>query len=150
MPIAEYYDTDGVSHVRKGADEVCTEIRVPLPAVPWRTAYRKWTVRGSIDFPLVSVALRFDLDDDTVRAHIRRALVCVGVLAARPKLLTTTALVGKRLDDPETRRVLGELCEKQGKPLDNVPYEAAYRRRVLPVHARRALDEILSREHHHR
>ena len=146
VPIADYYDTDGISHIKKGADEVCTEIRVPLPGGPWRTAYRKWTVRGSIDFPLVSVALRFDLDDDTVRAHIRRALVCVGVLAARPKLVNTAALHGKRLDDPETRVLLGEICEKQGKPLENVPYEAPYRRKMLPVHARRALDEIL--RHH--
>jgi 4-hydroxybenzoyl-CoA reductase subunit beta len=143
VPIADYYDTDGISHINKEPNEVCTEIRVPLPARPWRTAYRKWTVRGSIDFPLVSVALRFDLDDDFLHGHITRALVCLGVLAARPKLLNTSALVGRRLDDPETRRVLGEICEKQGKPLENVPYEAPYRRKVLPVHARRALTDIL-------
>jgi len=143
VPIADYYDTDGVDHLKKEPNEVCTEIRVPLPVRPWRTAYRKWTVRGSIDFPLVSVALRFDLDDDFLHAHITRALVCLGVLAARPKLLSTAALVGKRLDDPEVRGILGEICEKQGKPLENVPYEAPYRRKVLPVHARRALTDIL-------
>ncbi len=143
VPIAAYYDSDGISHVKKEPNEICTEIRVPLPVRPWRTAYRKWTVRGSIDFPLVSVALRFDLDDDFLHAHITRALVCLGVLAARPKLLSTTALVGKRLDDPEVRRILGDICEKQGKPLENVPYEAPYRRKVLPVHARRALGDIM-------
>ncbi len=144
VPIADYYDTDGISHVKKDPQELCTEIRVPLPAGPWRTAYRKWTVRDSIDFPLVSVAMRFDLDGESVKAKIRRALVCVGVLAARPKLIKTDALVGRPLADPEVRRVLGELCEKQGKPLDNVPYEAAYRRKVLPVHARRAWDELVA------
>jgi 4-hydroxybenzoyl-CoA reductase subunit beta len=144
VPIADYYDTDGVSHVKKDPQELCTEIRVPLPAGPWRTGYRKWTVRGSIDFPLVSIALRFDLESSSTRARIRRALVCLGVLAARPKLLRSDALVGKPLADPEVRRLLGEMCEKQGKPLDNVPYEAGYRRKVLPVHARRALDEILA------
>lgn len=143
VPIASYYDSDGVSHIKKEPNEVCTEIRVPLPSRPWRTGYRKWTVRGSIDFPLISVALRFDLDDDSLHAHINRALVCLGVLAARPKLLNTSALVGHRLDDPEVRRILGEICEKQGKPLENVPYEAPYRRKVLPVHARRALTDIL-------
>lgn len=143
VPIGDYYDTDGVSHLKKEPNEVCTEIRVPLPARPWRTAYRKWTVRGSIDFPLVSVALRFDLDDDSLHSHITRALVCLGVLAARPKLLNTGRLVGRRLDDPETRGILGEICEKQGKPLENVPYEAPYRRKVLPVHARRAMTDIL-------
>ncbi len=144
VPIADYYDTDGVSHVKKDPQELCTEIRVPLPAGPWRTGYRKWTVRGSIDFPLVSIALRFDLESSSTRARIRRAMVCLGVLAARPKLLKSDALVGKPLADPEVRRLLGEMCEKQGKPLDNVPYEAGYRRKVLPVHARRALDEILA------
>ncbi|HTE49574.1 MAG TPA: FAD binding domain-containing protein [Kofleriaceae bacterium] len=143
VAIADYYDTDGISHVKKDPQELCTEVRVPLPAGPWRTGYRKWTVRGSIDFPLVSIALRFDLDGDTVRARIRRAVVCLGVLAARPKLLRTDPLKGRPLADPDVRRLLGEICEKQGKPLDNVPYEAAYRRKVLPVHARRALDDLL-------
>jgi len=144
VPIASYYDTDGTAHIKKQPSEVCTEIRVPLPAGPWRTGYRKWTVRGSIDFPLVSVALRFDLEDDSVHAPIRRALVCLGVLAARPKLVGTAGLVGKPLSAPETRALLGQICEKQGKPLDNVPYDAAYRRKVLPVHARRALDELIA------
>lgn len=144
VPIAEYYDTDGISHVKKDPQELCTEIRVPLPAGPWRTAYRKWTVRDSIDFPLVSVAMRFDLDGESVKARIRRALVCLGVLAARPKLIKTDALVGRPLADPEVRRLLGELCQKQGKPLENVPYEAGYRRKVLPVHARRAWDALVA------
>jgi 4-hydroxybenzoyl-CoA reductase subunit beta len=144
VAVADYYDTDGISHVKKDPQELCTEVRVPLPAGPWRTGYRKWTVRGSIDFPLVSIALRFDLDGNSTRARIRRALVCLGVLAARQKLLKAEALIGRHLIDPEVRRILGEMCEKQGKPLDNVPYEAAYRRKVLPVHARRALDDILA------
>lgn len=144
VPIADYYDSDGVSHIKKEPQELCTEVRVPLPPPAWRTGYRKWTVRGSIDFPLVSIALRFDLDGDSVRARIRRALVCLGVLAARPKLLRSDALVGRHLIDPEVRRLLGEMCEKQGKPLDNVPYDAAYRRKVLPVHARRALDDLIA------
>jgi 4-hydroxybenzoyl-CoA reductase beta subunit len=144
IPIADYYDTDGISHIRKDPQELCTEIRIPLPTGPWRSSYRKWTVRGSIDFPLVSVALRFDLESDSTRSKIKRALVCLGVLAARPKLLKTDTLKGRHLIDPEVRRLLGDLCEKQGKPLDNVPYEATYRRKVLPVHARRALDELLA------
>jgi 4-hydroxybenzoyl-CoA reductase subunit beta len=144
VPIADYYDTDGISHIKKGPQELCTEVRVPLPPPAWRTGYRKWTVRGSIDFPLISIALRFDLESDSTRARIRRALVCLGVLAARPKLLRADSLVGRPLADPEVRRLVGEMAEKQGKPLDNVPYEAAYRRKVLPVHARRALEDILS------
>ena len=101
-------------------------------------------MRGSIDFPLISMALRFDLAEDSMHGVIRDARVCLGVLAARPKLLRTGELVGKRLSDVEVRAALKALCEKQGKPLDNVPYEAAYRRKMLPVYAGRALDQILA------
>lgn len=144
VALSDYYDTDGVSHIKKDPAEVMTEVRVPLPDGPRRTAYRKWTVRGSIDFPLISIALRFDLAEDSMHAVIRDARVCLGVLAARPKLLRTGELTGKRLSDAEVRGALKKMCEKQGKPLDNVPYEAAYRRKMLPVYAGRALDEILA------
>jgi 4-hydroxybenzoyl-CoA reductase subunit beta len=139
----DYYDTDGTAHVKRAADELTTELRVPLPTGPRRSTYQKWTVRKSIDFPLVSIALRFDLDRDAVDATVARAVVCLGVLAARPKRIKADAVVGRRLDDPDMHERLAELVGKQGKPLDNVPYEAAYRRKMLPVYTRRALARLI-------
>ena len=37
---------------------------------------------------------------------------------------------------------MNELVGKQGRPLDNVPYDAAYRRKMLPVYARRAIQRL--------
>lgn len=145
VPIADYYNNDGVRHINKQPNELMTELRVPLPAGPMRTAYAKWTVRKSIDFPLVSVALRFDLDADTTAANITEARVCVGVLNARPRLLKRAdSLVGRRLDDPQTIEKVCELAYKQSKPLENVPYEAPYRRKMIPVYTRRAMQRLIA------
>ncbi len=140
IELLDYYNTDGVRHINIRPQEITTEVRIPLPRRPQRARYAKWTVRKSIDFPLVSVAMRFELERDSDDAAIAAARICVGVLAAKPKLIKRTeTLVGRRYSDPATADAVGQLIHAQSKPLDNVPYEADYRRKMLPVFARRAL-----------
>ncbi len=147
VAIAEYYNSDGIAHVNKRPGELMTEVRVPLPRGPRRATYAKWTVRRSIDFPLVSVALRFDLDRDATSGSIVDARVCVGVLNAVPRVLKRTdALHGKALHDPQVTAKLCELVHAQCKPLENVPYEAPYRRKMLPVYTRRAMTQLIQGE----
>lgn len=142
IEIMDYYHSDGIRHTRCGEGEVTAEICVPIPAAASRATYAKWTVRKSIDFPLVSIAMHFGLERDSVDSAITQARVCLGVLAARPKLLRADTLIGMRLSDPASAELLGELCFKQGKTLDNIPYEASYRRKMLRVFARRALQDL--------
>ncbi len=144
VAMADYYHSDGIAHTHCQPGEFTAEICVPIAKTPARAAYGKWTVRKSIDFPLISVAMHFALDRDAADATITEARICLGVLAARPKLLKVDALVGLRLNDPTTAELVGELCFKQGKPLDNVPYEAEYRRKMLRVFASRALRDLLA------
>jgi 4-hydroxybenzoyl-CoA reductase subunit beta len=145
VAIADYYNTDGVSHINKQPGELVTELRIPMPAGPRRAAYAKWTVRRSIDFPLVSVAMRFDLADDSVDAEITGAAVCVGVLNAVPRLIKRAdSLAGSKLSDRATADALCALVHKQSKPLPNVPYDAPYRRKMIPVYTRRALAELVA------
>jgi 4-hydroxybenzoyl-CoA reductase subunit beta len=147
VPLESYYNSDGVAHINRAPCELTTEVRVPLPAVPQRAVYAKWTVRRSIDFPLISVALRFDLATDRVDANITGARICLGVLASRPKLLSSAgSLAGRRLADRSTIDLVCDLVQRQGKPLDNVPYEAEYRRKMIPVYTRRALEELVATE----
>lgn len=144
VAIDKYYNNDGVRHINIEPGELMTEVRVPRPAGARRSAYAKWTVRKSIDFPLISVALRFDLDEDRADARITFAKVCVGVLNAKPRVLRRTdKLVGKALGDPATIEAVCKLVYSQCRPLANVPYEAPYRRKMLPVYTRRVMRELL-------
>lgn len=140
LPLAEYFQADGTRHTVRADDELACEIRVPLPTGPRRCAYTKWSVRKSIDFPLVSIALRFDLDADRVDAMITAVRVVVGVLGARPREVTRLDdLVGARLNDPAVAEAVATRVHGQCKPLENVPYDAGYRREMLAVHTRRAI-----------
>jgi 4-hydroxybenzoyl-CoA reductase subunit beta len=145
VAVADYYNTDGVAHTNRRPGELTTDIRLPLPSGPRRATYAKWTVRRSIDFPLVSVAMRFDLEADSVDAAITGASVCVGVLNAQPRLVKKAEkLAGMTLSAPATADALADAVYGQCKPLPNVPYEAPYRRKMLPVYARRALAELVA------
>lgn len=145
VKFSEYYNTDGTAHINKEHDEVMVEVRVPLPGGTRRARYTKWTVRKSIDFPLVSLALAIDLDSDASDAKITAATVVVGVLNAVPKIVKhTERVVGKSLSDPEVANTLATLVGAQAKPLDNVPYAADYRRKVIPVYLRRAIEALQS------
>ena len=142
--LAEYYVADGIRHTVRADGEITTELVVPLPVSPRRTGYVKWAVRKSIDFPLVSIALRFDLAEDSVDAAIERVSVVVGVLGARPREVTRLEeLHGRALSDPATATLVSERVHAQCKPLENVPYEAPYRREMLRVRTRRAIAEIV-------
>src|SRR5688500_3774397 len=88
IPLSEYYVADGTRHTTRGDAELTLELRVPLPKSPRRSSYSKWSVRKSIDFPLVSVALRFDLEQDSAAAAVTGMRVIVGVLGARPREVT--------------------------------------------------------------
>ncbi len=139
LPLAAYFNSDGIAHTERKPGELTTQIIVPLPKTANRSHYVKWTVRKSIDFPLVSIAMHFQLASEELSSEIIGATICLGVLAAKPKVLKTSSLLGLSLADSATADKIGELCFKQGKPLENVPYEADYRRLMLRVFARRAV-----------
>jgi 4-hydroxybenzoyl-CoA reductase subunit beta len=137
VPLADYYSADGLRHTGRADGEIATAVRLPWPHGTRRSRYVKWSVRRSIDFPLVSIALCFDLDD---AGAIAGARVVAGALAARPRVLSgLDALLGRRLGEPFVADHVADAAHAQCRPLDNLPYDAAYRRRVIPVHVRRAI-----------
>ena len=145
VALADYYVADGVRHTKRADDEVTTEIVVPVPAKPRRAGYAKWTVRRSIDFPLVSVALRFDLERDSVHALVEDLAVVVGVLGSKPRVVTRLDdAIGKKLSDPALAALVADRAHAQCKPLENVPYEAPYRRRMIAVHTRRTIEALVA------
>jgi 4-hydroxybenzoyl-CoA reductase subunit beta len=149
LPAAKYFKADGLRHTVREDGELTTQIRVPLPSGPRRCAYAKWTVRKSIDFPLVSVALRFDLEADQVHAPITKLAIVVGVLGAKPRIVSgldnhNGGVIGKKLSDPAVARMVSQAVHKQCKPLENVPYEAGYRRQMLEVYTRRAIEDLVA------
>ena len=139
--LEDYFQADGIAHTKRAPGEITVAITLPLPITARRSAYVKWRPRGSIDFPLVSVALRFDLADDRRDAPIVGVRVVAGVLAAKPKVVKgADAAIGRPLR--EVAELVAEAAHAECKPLENVPYEAAHRRTLIRVLTRRAIEEL--------
>jgi 4-hydroxybenzoyl-CoA reductase subunit beta len=142
VAVADYFRADGTHHTERADDELMTEVRIPTPNTPRRSAYVKWSLRKSIDFPLVSLALRFDLSADAADAPITGGTFVVGALGAKPKALWDAALLGRRLSAPGVADEVGEFIRSRCKPLTNLSYDADHRRHMLGVLARRAVASL--------
>ncbi len=136
LALSELYNSDGRQHLSLRPGELLRSVRLPRLEASTRVVYRKWRPRHSLDFPLVSLALRLDLDPPCVRD----GQLVVGVLGPRPRVLPLTRLAGRPLDR-ELAEEIGRLAGSC-RPLANVPYDEAYRRQRLEVEARRAALEI--------
>jgi carbon-monoxide dehydrogenase medium subunit len=113
-------------------DELVTELRIPRSE--GRSVYRKFRSRSSEDRPCVSVA--------AVESEGGLRVV-VGAVAGRPQYLPEIC------DLARGERVSGELAAEIGsryaeeiEPLSDSRGSARYRRRVIAVEVRRALEDL--------
>ena len=135
----EMYNHDGIEYLRKRPDEILTSIDLPLIGRDI-TVFKKLRRRGAIDFPLLNVALwlRPASDGRTVE-DIR---VAVGGVTSAPFLVEDAAkiLKGKQLTDDVIREA-AHATRSRSKPLDNTDLDFTWRRAMVEVWVRRALEE---------
>ncbi len=137
LALVDLYGADGRHHVLLQPGEVLVAVRVPLPGPGTRVAYRKWAVRKSIDFPLVSVAVRLDV----AAGRLTGGTLAAGALNPRPRVLDLAKWAGRAVD-ADLAAELGQFAFDRCRPLPNVPYDAEYRRERLAVEVRRAVLEL--------
>jgi 4-hydroxybenzoyl-CoA reductase subunit beta len=139
----DFYTTDGIYNTVKRKDELVTFVRIP--ARPrGKSAFEKIRRRGAIDFPLLNCAVRADHAED---GRLEALDMVVSTLAARPKRIKAAARLDAAAlpDGALTDAVIGELAEaafKQCKPLTNIVDDPAWRRDMVRVVARRALERV--------
>lgn len=138
VPVDAFFVADGQWNTTRQRDELVTRVRIPLPAEPLRTSYQKVRQRGSIDFPLLSVAFAAQVDGDE---RVRAASLVVSALGSRPRVVTglEKVAVGHRLG--EAAEAIAGLAHKQCHPLENLIVDPDWRRAMVPVYVRRAVAE---------
>jgi 4-hydroxybenzoyl-CoA reductase subunit beta len=141
VPIDDFFLADGIYNKKLQAGEILVEIRIPPSASGHRGAYGKLRDRGSIDFPLLGVAVRLDLDAHGVVSDVDIVLTA---LQARPlrikrasELLRGTPSRGAEFDAAVSQAAAS--AYKQCHPMPNIPGDAEYRREMVPVYVRRTL-----------
>jgi 4-hydroxybenzoyl-CoA reductase subunit beta len=136
---AALYGRDGIHYLAKQPEEILTEIHVPDRA-GWAMTYRKLRRRGSIDFPIVGVAVAAKLGKQGVVEDVR---IVLGAVQTHPVEAVDAQefLRGKRLG-LETIEMAAAIAYKPAKPLDNADLAYAWRKRLTRIEVGRALREL--------
>lgn len=139
VPVEALFGSDGAAS-RLAPGEVLVSVRVPPVPSGHRGAYGKLRERGSVDFPLLGVAVRLDLDG---KGRVERGDLVLTALAARPKRVArASVLVGTCPGSPEFAdavRDVAQAAHRQCPTLANVPGDPVWRREMVPVYVTRTL-----------
>ncbi|MCX8117332.1 MAG: FAD binding domain-containing protein [Desulfobacterota bacterium] len=135
IPVADLFTGNGLTPFRLQPDEVLTKIILPLPEGPFGSAYQKLRLRGSIDYPLVSVAAFVSATPEGER---NRCCLVLGAVGAAPK----------RMDDLSGEvdfEALAQRASDLAEAIDNLQMPGSYRKKMAGVLAKRAMKEALAR-----
>ncbi len=139
IPLAKFYRNDGMDRVALGRDEMVTAVYLPARTAGRRGLYHKLRIRDSIDYPLAGVAVALDVDRGGV---CREASVAITAVNPAPLVVEEARewLVGQKFS-PELLERVAHAAIRTGKPLTTSASTPVYRREMLRLFTRRALEE---------
>jgi 4-hydroxybenzoyl-CoA reductase subunit beta len=140
IPVRDFFVADGIVNSRRAPDEIVTEVRIPLASAERKQAYAKLRQRKSIDFPLLTIAIAAELEGDGTVRSIEGVVTALG---SRPRVLSGwgDVAVGRQLD-ADVVEELAQRAHKQCHPLENMIVDHEWRRAMVPVYVRRALEKL--------
>ena len=132
VAVEDLYNNDGIEYLKRRADEILTDVRIPRSA---RSTYWKLRRRGAFDFPVLGVAAA-----DDGEGNFRIAL---GAVASRPFLVEKAGefLNGKSLTDEHIDEA-ARIVASRAKPMDNADLDLYWRKDVTAEFVRYALREL--------
>jgi 4-hydroxybenzoyl-CoA reductase subunit beta len=138
VAIEQFYRDDGMRAWALQPGEIVTGITLPATKERAASAYAKLRLRNAFDFPILGVAVVLHAD---AAGACTAAKVVLNAVAPRPLTVpaAASALVGSRLE-PDALDAAADAVFAVGKPLDNTSATIPYRKRMLRVFARRALE----------
>jgi 4-hydroxybenzoyl-CoA reductase subunit beta len=132
IALEDFYNNDGIDYLRRRADEIVTEIRLPRVKA---STYWKLRRRGAFDFPVLGVGAALDEQGE--------ARIALGAVASRPFLAdkANAFLRGKSLTD-EVIAEASRLAASRAKPMDNADLDLYWRKEVTAAFVGYALREL--------
>ncbi|MET0400270.1 MAG: FAD binding domain-containing protein [Longimicrobiaceae bacterium] len=139
VSVDDLFVADGKWNTVRRPGELVVRVRIPAPPPGLRTAYRKLRQRQSIDFPLLSVALAADVAEDRT---VRTMSLVVSALGSRPRVVAGLEKLVAGRPVGEVADAVAQQAFKQCHPLENITVDPEWRRAMVPVYVRRAVEEI--------
>jgi 4-hydroxybenzoyl-CoA reductase subunit beta len=133
VSIAELFTGNGAAPIAIGADEMLTKIIIPKPEGIYSSAYRKLRLRGSVDYPLASAAAFASVTDDR---KVTTCRVVIGAAGAMPKVID-------RASCEADLEGVAQKAYDQAEGVDNLQMPGAYRRKMVSVLTKRAVQAAM-------
>jgi 4-hydroxybenzoyl-CoA reductase subunit beta len=140
IPLHDFYKNDGKDRIALAGNELVTAVHVPPRMAGRRGVYYKLRVRDSIDYPLAGVAVAMEVDSSGI---CRDARVALSAVNPAPVLVreASQALTGQKWS-PELAEQVAHAAIRTGKPLTTSASTPVYRRDMVRIFTRRALEEV--------
>ena len=136
-PLSEFFTGPGETILAE--EDLLTGFFVPRPAERTGAAHIKFSIRGNIDISIVGAAAAITLNDEGIAEKVRISLAAV---APTPLRVTSAEsfLTGKKMSSEVFEEAAG-MAENACSPIDDQRASAGYRREMVKVHTRIALEE---------
>ena len=140
VPLRDLFVGPGATAME--ADEILTHLILPPPDPGCAAVFLKQG-RVKMDLSIASVAVLLVLDGDVCR----KARIAAGSVGPTPLRLTEAegVLEGEVVDGDRVKRAVAAAMGR-GAPISDVRATADYRRHLIGVFVRRAIDRLLGRE----
>ena len=115
----DFFQVDVLKTTVLDADEIVTEIHVPEPSKNTRSAFLKFAIRKSIDFPIVNCAAMITHSSGKVSA----ARICLNAVFVKPyRAIKAEEAIVERAIDETTAEAAGISALSDAKPLEHNRY----------------------------
>ena len=141
LPISDIFEDVNKTTLKE--DELLVEIHIPLVTGTTGASFVKLRHhQTSVDIAIVNVAARLTCSKD----HCEDVRIALGAVAKKPVYAKKAEklLIGKRLD-AELIKKSAETASQESKPIDDVRASAGYRKRMVAVLVKRALEDCVRR-----
>jgi xanthine dehydrogenase YagS FAD-binding subunit len=114
-----FFQVDVLKTTVLDADEIVTEIHVPEPSNGTRSAFLKFAIRRSIDFPIANCAAMIT----SLAGKVSAARICLNAVFVKPRRATKAeeAIVEKAIDEANAEAA-GICALSDAKPLEHNRY----------------------------
>jgi len=141
LPIGDFFEDVNKTKLRD--DELLVEVHIPLSAETTGASFMKLRRhQTSVDIALVNVAAELTCPDDICEV----ARIALGAVAETPIYAKKAEelLTGKKLNE-ELIQKAAEAAAEESRPIDDLRASAGYRRRMVGVLVKRALEVSVRR-----
>lgn len=140
LPLAQFFKGPGLTAMDPG--EIMTSIFVPLPPPRSGASYKHLSARGKVDISGVCVGAMVTLNGE----GCSEARIVLGAVAPTPiRAKKAESLLQGQPWTSELVERAGDMAAKASKPISDVRASGAYRKAMVSVLTRRALEEAHER-----